>query len=170
MSRQLRMRLGVSDRQHRAGHARNTNPLGGGPRSYPAASGTADQAWLQELPALTLASPGRRWMAQHSSAGGPRPCGVAAKTRHRGLMALGGSSRATVARGPSKGFGWRSGATDSTRAVILAIGTLIGLLVSQLATILHYTTRQALQQALDQRSGGRLRLDPPTPRSGGQPA
>jgi membrane-associated phospholipid phosphatase/tRNA A-37 threonylcarbamoyl transferase component Bud32 len=30
-----------------------------------------------------------------------------------------------------------------------------------LATILHYTTRQALQQALDQRSGGRLRLDPP---------
>jgi tRNA A-37 threonylcarbamoyl transferase component Bud32/membrane-associated phospholipid phosphatase len=34
---------------------------------------------------------------------------------------------------------------------------------SQLATILHYTTRQALQQALDQRSGGRLRLDPPTP-------
>jgi hypothetical protein len=34
---------------------------------------------------------------------------------------------------------------------------------SQLATILHYTSRQALQQALDQRSGGRLRLDPPTP-------
>ena len=31
-----------------------------------------------------------------------------------------------------------------------------------LATIFHYTTRQALQQALDQRSGGRLRLDPPT--------
>jgi len=30
-----------------------------------------------------------------------------------------------------------------------------------LAPILHYTTRQALQQALDQRSGGRLRLDPP---------
>ena len=29
-----------------------------------------------------------------------------------------------------------------------------------LAPILHYTTRQALQQALDQRSGGRLRLDP----------
>jgi hypothetical protein len=31
-----------------------------------------------------------------------------------------------------------------------------------LATILHYTTRQALQQALDQRSGGRLRLDRPS--------
>jgi tRNA A-37 threonylcarbamoyl transferase component Bud32 len=34
---------------------------------------------------------------------------------------------------------------------------------SQLATILHYTSRQALQQALDQRSDGRLRLDLPTP-------
>jgi membrane-associated phospholipid phosphatase/tRNA A-37 threonylcarbamoyl transferase component Bud32 len=34
---------------------------------------------------------------------------------------------------------------------------------SQLATILHYTSRHALQQALDQRSDGRLRLDPPTP-------
>jgi tRNA A-37 threonylcarbamoyl transferase component Bud32/membrane-associated phospholipid phosphatase len=34
---------------------------------------------------------------------------------------------------------------------------------SELATILHYTSRQALQQALDQRSDGRLRLDPPTP-------
>ena len=34
---------------------------------------------------------------------------------------------------------------------------------SQLATILHYTSRQALQHALDQRSDGRLRLDPPTP-------
>jgi hypothetical protein len=33
---------------------------------------------------------------------------------------------------------------------------------SELATILHYTSRQALQQALDQRSDGRLRLDPPT--------
>jgi hypothetical protein len=32
---------------------------------------------------------------------------------------------------------------------------------SELAPILHYTTRQALQQALDQRSDGRLRLDPP---------
>jgi hypothetical protein len=31
---------------------------------------------------------------------------------------------------------------------------------SQLATILHYTTRQALQQTLDQRSDGRLQLDP----------
>jgi tRNA A-37 threonylcarbamoyl transferase component Bud32/membrane-associated phospholipid phosphatase len=41
---------------------------------------------------------------------------------------------------------------------------------SQLATILHYTTRQALQQALDQRSGGRLRLDPPTARPSRQPA
>jgi len=30
------------------------------------------------------------------------------------------------------------------------------------APILHYTSRQTLQQALDQRSGGRLRLDPPT--------
>jgi tRNA A-37 threonylcarbamoyl transferase component Bud32/membrane-associated phospholipid phosphatase len=37
---------------------------------------------------------------------------------------------------------------------------------SELTTILHYTTRQTLQQALDQRSDGRLRLDPPTPRSG----
>jgi hypothetical protein len=98
------MRLGVSDRQHRAGHARNTNPLGGGPRSWPAASGTADRAWLQELPALTLASPGRRWMAQHSSAGGPRPCGVAAKTRHRGLMALGGSSRGHCHTGTQQGL------------------------------------------------------------------
>jgi tRNA A-37 threonylcarbamoyl transferase component Bud32/membrane-associated phospholipid phosphatase len=35
---------------------------------------------------------------------------------------------------------------------------------SQLPTILGYTSRQALQQALDQRSDGRLRLDPPTPR------
>jgi hypothetical protein len=35
-------------------------------------------------------------------------------------------------------------------------------ITSQLATILHYTSRQALQQALDQRSDGRLRLDPPT--------
>jgi hypothetical protein len=41
---------------------------------------------------------------------------------------------------------------------------------SQLATILHYTSRQALQQALDQRSGGRLRLDPPTARPSRQPA
>jgi hypothetical protein len=41
---------------------------------------------------------------------------------------------------------------------------------SQLATIVGYTTRQALQQALDQRSDGRLRLDPPTPRPLGQPA
>jgi tRNA A-37 threonylcarbamoyl transferase component Bud32/membrane-associated phospholipid phosphatase len=31
-----------------------------------------------------------------------------------------------------------------------------------LAPILHYTTRQALQQALDQHSAGRLRLDPST--------
>jgi hypothetical protein len=31
-----------------------------------------------------------------------------------------------------------------------------------LAPILHYTTRQALQHALDQRSAGRLRLDPST--------
>jgi hypothetical protein len=30
------------------------------------------------------------------------------------------------------------------------------------APILHYTSRQTLQQALDQRSDGRLRLDPPT--------
>jgi tRNA A-37 threonylcarbamoyl transferase component Bud32/membrane-associated phospholipid phosphatase len=34
---------------------------------------------------------------------------------------------------------------------------------SQLATILGYTSRQALQQALDERSDGQLRLDPPTP-------
>jgi membrane-associated phospholipid phosphatase/tRNA A-37 threonylcarbamoyl transferase component Bud32 len=41
---------------------------------------------------------------------------------------------------------------------------------SQLATILAYSTRSALQQALDQRSGGRLRLDPATARSSRQPA
>jgi hypothetical protein len=35
-------------------------------------------------------------------------------------------------------------------------------ITGQLTTILHYTSRQALQQALDQRSGGRLQLDPPT--------
>ena len=40
---------------------------------------------------------------------------------------------------------------------------------SQLATILHYTSRQALQQALDERSGGRLQLDPPPARPSGQP-
>jgi tRNA A-37 threonylcarbamoyl transferase component Bud32/membrane-associated phospholipid phosphatase len=39
-------------------------------------------------------------------------------------------------------------------------------ITSQLTTIVGYTSRQTLQQALDQRSGGRLRLDPPTPRSG----
>jgi tRNA A-37 threonylcarbamoyl transferase component Bud32 len=43
-------------------------------------------------------------------------------------------------------------------------------IASQLATIVGYTSRQALQQALDQRSGGRLRLDPPIPRPPGQPA
>jgi len=41
---------------------------------------------------------------------------------------------------------------------------------SQLATIVGYTSRQALQQALDQRSGGRLRLDPATARPSRQPA
>ncbi len=41
---------------------------------------------------------------------------------------------------------------------------------SQLATILGYSTRPALQQALDQRSGGRLRLDPPAARPSRQPA
>jgi hypothetical protein len=39
-------------------------------------------------------------------------------------------------------------------------------ITGELATILHDTTRQALQQALDQRSDGRLRLDLPTSRSG----
>jgi hypothetical protein len=43
-------------------------------------------------------------------------------------------------------------------------------ITSQLATIVHYTTRQALQQALDQRSDGRLRLDPPPARSAEQSA
>jgi hypothetical protein len=43
-------------------------------------------------------------------------------------------------------------------------------ITSQLPTILDYTTRQTLQQALDQRSGGRLQLDPPTVRPPGQPA
>ena len=42
-------------------------------------------------------------------------------------------------------------------------------ITSELATIVHYTTRQALQQALDQRSDGRLWLDPPTGRPSGQP-
>jgi hypothetical protein len=41
---------------------------------------------------------------------------------------------------------------------------------SQLATIVGYTSRQALQQTLDQRSDGRLRLDPATARPSGQPA
>ena len=77
---QLRMRLGVSDRQYRRGHARDPNPPGRSPRSYPAASGTADQAWLQELPALTLASPGRRWMRSTPALVVP-PCGVAVKAR-----------------------------------------------------------------------------------------
>jgi hypothetical protein len=36
-------------------------------------------------------------------------------------------------------------------------------ITGELATIVRYTTRQALQQALEQRSGGRLRLDPPLP-------
>jgi hypothetical protein len=36
-------------------------------------------------------------------------------------------------------------------------------ITGQLTTIPSYSTRQALQQALDQRSGGRLRLNPPTP-------
>jgi tRNA A-37 threonylcarbamoyl transferase component Bud32/membrane-associated phospholipid phosphatase len=36
-------------------------------------------------------------------------------------------------------------------------------ITGQLATIVGYTSRQALQQALDQRSDGRLRLNPPTP-------
>jgi membrane-associated phospholipid phosphatase/tRNA A-37 threonylcarbamoyl transferase component Bud32 len=40
---------------------------------------------------------------------------------------------------------------------------------SQLATIVHYTSRQTLQQALDERSGGRLQLDPPPARPSGQP-
>jgi tRNA A-37 threonylcarbamoyl transferase component Bud32/membrane-associated phospholipid phosphatase len=35
-------------------------------------------------------------------------------------------------------------------------------ITSQLATIVHYTTRQTLQQVLDQHSDGRLQLDPPT--------
>jgi hypothetical protein len=41
--------------------------------------------------------------------------------------------------------------------------------VTAQAAILGYTTRQTLQQALDQRSDGRLRLDPPTARPAGQP-
>jgi hypothetical protein len=36
---------------------------------------------------------------------------------------------------------------------------------SELTTILGYTSRQTLQRALHQRSGGRLRLDPPPARS-----
>ena len=42
-------------------------------------------------------------------------------------------------------------------------------ITSELATIVHYTSRQALQQALDERSGGRLQLDPPPARPSRQP-
>ena len=42
-------------------------------------------------------------------------------------------------------------------------------ITGELSTLLGYTTRQTLQQALDQRSDGRLRLDPPTTRPSGQP-
>jgi hypothetical protein len=42
-------------------------------------------------------------------------------------------------------------------------------ITGELTAILGYTTRQTLQQALDQRSDGRLRLDPPTARPSGQP-
>jgi predicted RNase H-like nuclease len=42
-------------------------------------------------------------------------------------------------------------------------------ITGKLTAILGYTTRQTLQQALDQRSDGRLRLDPPTARPSGQP-
>jgi hypothetical protein len=34
-------------------------------------------------------------------------------------------------------------------------------LISEAPSVLGFTTRQALQQTLDQRSGGRLHLDPP---------
>jgi hypothetical protein len=43
-------------------------------------------------------------------------------------------------------------------------------ITGDLRTLLGYTTRQTLQQALDQRSDGRLRLDPATARSAGRPA
>jgi hypothetical protein len=64
--------LAVSDRQHRAGHARDTNPPGRSRSSHSAASGTTDQAWLQDLPALTPAS----WM----------PCGPAALASKAGRL------------------------------------------------------------------------------------
>ena len=86
-SRQLRMRLGVSDRQDRAGHARDPNPPGGGPRSHPAASGTADHAALQDLPALTVASPGRPVDGPGTPARWSLPCGSGGEGPHRGLMA-----------------------------------------------------------------------------------
>jgi hypothetical protein len=42
-------------------------------------------------------------------------------------------------------------------------------ITSQLATIVHYTSRQTLQQALDERSGGRMQLDPPPARPSRHP-
>jgi len=48
-----------------------------------------------------------------------------------------------------------------TRATVPAANQ-VEVITSELATILGYTRRQALQRELDQRSGGRLRLDPPT--------
>jgi hypothetical protein len=45
------------------------------PRSHPAASGTADHAALQDLPALTVASPGRPVDGPAPRRVGPSPCG-----------------------------------------------------------------------------------------------
>ena len=53
--RQLRMRLELSDRPHRAGHARDPNPPRHGCPSHPDTSGPADQASLQAIAVLTLA-------------------------------------------------------------------------------------------------------------------
>jgi hypothetical protein len=105
-SRQLPMRLAVADRQHRAGHARDPNPPGRGPGSPPAASRTADRAWLWELPALTLPSLGRRWMAQHIGlvvpdrrSGGNGPSPSAHGPLGGGAVRPGGTPRAIDSRG-----------------------------------------------------------------------
>jgi hypothetical protein len=52
------MGLAVAHRQHRAGHARDTNPPRSSPGSDPAATETIEQAWLQDLRALRPVSPG----------------------------------------------------------------------------------------------------------------
>jgi hypothetical protein len=87
---QLRVRLGVSNRQHRTGHARDPNPLGSDARSDPAARETADQASLQDLPALTLASPGMSCAWRSTLALVVPHMGMAVEAEHHGAPAPGG--------------------------------------------------------------------------------